>query len=175
MLELPFDNIVVVFGGKGFQQTVNIPISTNCAPLWTDIHVYLYSCDAEFIKSLLSTGKEQRHLSSSTTHCPYIIYLVCYVSRWAWDQRHDDDQRFCFLLASYLNLLLSIMRDGQLPTLIQVKRDGFYSISQTLHSWAAIFHHDQPMAFQTLFRACSSYECFILRAAWLSFKLLGQG
>ena len=24
-------------------------------------------------------------------------------------------------------------------------------------------------------RACSSYECFILRAAWLSLKLLGQG
>ena len=98
VLELLFDNIVVVFGLNCFQQIVDIPISTNCAPLLADTHVYLYSCDAEFIKPLLSTGKKQWHLSSSMTHCPYIIYLVRYVSRWAWDQRHDIEQRFCFLL-----------------------------------------------------------------------------
>ena len=37
MLEFLIDNIVVVFGGKVFQQTVDIPMSTNCAPLLADI------------------------------------------------------------------------------------------------------------------------------------------
>ena len=54
------------------------------------------------------------------------------------------------------------------------------SISQTFRSWVAIFHLRQPMVFfisQLIryARACSSYECFILRAARLSSKLLRQG
>ena len=54
------------------------------------------------------------------------------------------------------------------------------SISQPFRSWVAIFHLRQPMAFLShsvirYARVCSSYECFILRAARLSSKLLGQG
>ena len=52
------------------------------------------------------------------------------------------------------------------------------SISQTFLSWVAIFHLRQPMVFLSQLiryaRACSSYE-WILRAARLSSKLLGQG
>ena len=40
-----------------FQQTVGIPMGTNCAPLLADI--FLYSYEAEFIMSLLSTGTKQ--------------------------------------------------------------------------------------------------------------------
>ena len=57
MLEFLVDNIFVVFGGKVFQQIVGIPMGTNCAPLLADI--FLYSCEAEFIQSLLSTGKKK--------------------------------------------------------------------------------------------------------------------
>ena len=56
MLEFLFDNIFVVFGGKVFQQIVGIPMGTNCAPLLADI--FLYSYEADFIQSLLSTGKK---------------------------------------------------------------------------------------------------------------------
>ena len=54
------------------------------------------------------------------------------------------------------------------------------SILQTFRSWAATSHLRPPMAFfisQLIryARACSSYECFILRASRLSNKLLGQG
>ena len=46
-------------------------------------------------------------------------------------------------------------------------------------SWVAIFHLRQLWCFISQLiryaRACSSYECFILRAARLSSKLLGQG
>ena len=57
MLEFLVDNIVVVFGGKVFQQVIGIPIGTNCAFLLADI--LLYSYEAEFIQSLLSTGKKK--------------------------------------------------------------------------------------------------------------------
>ena len=57
MLEFLVDNIFVVFAGKFFQQIVGIPMGTNCAPLLADI--FLYSYEAEFIQSLLSTGRKQ--------------------------------------------------------------------------------------------------------------------
>ena len=57
MLEFLAVNIFVVFGGKDFQQIVGIPMGTNCAPLLADI--FLYSYEAEFIQSLLSTGKKK--------------------------------------------------------------------------------------------------------------------
>ena len=56
------------------------------------------------------------------------------------------------------------------------------SISQTFRSWVAIFHLRQHMVFLSHIhtyiryaRVCSSYECFIQRAARLSSKLLRQG
>ena len=55
MLEFLVDNIFVVFAGKVFQQIIGIPMGTNCATLLADI--FLYSCEAEFIQSLLSAGK----------------------------------------------------------------------------------------------------------------------
>ena len=61
MLEFLVDNIFVVFGGKVFQQIVGIPMGTNCAPLLADI--FLYSYEAEFIHSLLSTGKKKISIS----------------------------------------------------------------------------------------------------------------
>ena len=57
MLEFLVDNIFVVFGGKVFQQIVGIQMGTNCASLLADI--CLYSYEAEFIQSSLSTGKKK--------------------------------------------------------------------------------------------------------------------
>ena len=60
-LEFLVDNIFVVFGGKVFQQIVGIPMGTNYAPLLADI--FLYSYEAEFIQSLLSTRKNKISIS----------------------------------------------------------------------------------------------------------------
>ena len=57
MLEFLVDNIFVVFGGRGFQQIVGIPIGTNCATLLADI--FLCSYEADLIQSLLSTGNKK--------------------------------------------------------------------------------------------------------------------
>ena len=82
--------------------------------------------------------------------------------------------------ASYLDLLLSIGRDGQLHTSLYDKRDDFnfhitnfpFLSSNIPSSPAYGVYISQPIRYA---RACSSYECFILRAMRLSNKLLGQG
>ena len=57
MLEIFMDNIFVMFGGCVFQQTVGIPMGTNCTPLLTDTFLYLY--EADFIQGLLKkNGKK---------------------------------------------------------------------------------------------------------------------
>ena len=57
ILEFLVDNIFVVFAGKFFQQTVCIPMGTNCASHSVDI--FLYSYESKVIQSLLSTGMKQ--------------------------------------------------------------------------------------------------------------------
>ena len=56
MLEYLIENIFVEFGGRIFQQTIGIPMGTNCAPLLADL--FLYSFKAEFVQSLLQAGKK---------------------------------------------------------------------------------------------------------------------
>ena len=82
--------------------------------------------------------------------------------------------------ASYLDLLLSIGRDGQLRTSLYDKRDDFNFhittipfLSSNIPSSPAYGVFISKLIRYA--RACSSYECFILRAARLSSKLLGQG
>ena len=40
MLEFLIDNIFVFFGGRVFQQTVDIPMGANCAPLLADLFLF---------------------------------------------------------------------------------------------------------------------------------------
>ena len=82
--------------------------------------------------------------------------------------------------ASYRDLLLSIGRDGQLLTSINDKRDDFnfhitnfpFLSSNIPSSPAYGVFISQLIRYA---HACSSYECFILRARRLSSKLLKQG
>ena len=50
MLNFLIDNVFVQFGGRLFQQTVGIPMGTNCAPLLADL--FLYSYESEFLDGL---------------------------------------------------------------------------------------------------------------------------
>jgi hypothetical protein len=47
MLGFLVNNIFVVFGNQVFEQSVGIPMGTNCAPLLADL--FLYSYEAEFV------------------------------------------------------------------------------------------------------------------------------
>ena len=81
---------------------------------------------------------------------------------------------------SFLDLLLSIESDGQLRLSLFDKRDDFnfhitnfpFLSSNIPSSPAYGVFISQLIQYDM---TCSSYECFILRAARLSSKILGQG
>jgi hypothetical protein len=52
MLYFSFDNIFGLFGGRVFQQTSGIAMSTNCVPLLADLILHAY--EADFIQGLLN-------------------------------------------------------------------------------------------------------------------------
>ena len=53
--------IFAMFGGRIFQQTVGIPMVTNCTPVLVDL--FLYSYEADFIQGLLQ--KKENKLARS--------------------------------------------------------------------------------------------------------------
>ena len=81
--------------------------------------------------------------------------------------------------ASYLDLLLSIGRDGQLRTSHYDKRNDF---NFHITNFPFLSSNIPPLPAYGVFisqlvryaRACSSYEYFMLRAVRLASKLLGQ-
>ena len=156
----------------------------NCAPLLADI--FLYSYEAEFIQSLLSTGKKKLASQFNFTYI-YIDGVLSinsldfgnYLGQMYPAELDIKDTTVSNTSASYLDQLLSIGRDSQLPTSLYDKRDDFIfnftnfpflSINIPSSSAYGVFI-SQLIRYV---RACSSYECFILRAARLLYKLLGQ-
>ena len=57
MLKFLIDNLFVIFGGRVFQQTIGIPMGTNCAPLL--VNLFLYSYEADFIQGLLKKNEKK--------------------------------------------------------------------------------------------------------------------
>ena len=184
MLEFLVDNIFVVFVGKVFQQLFGVPMGTNCALLLADIFRY----EAEFIQSLLST--ERKRLASQFNFTYRYIDDVLSINNPDFenylDQRYPPpeleikDTTESNTSASYLDLLLSIGRDGQHHTFLYDNRDDFnfhitnspFLSSNTPSSPAYGVFISQLIRYT---RTSSSYECFIMRAVRLSNKLLGQG
>ena len=160
-------------------------MGTNCAPLLADI--FLYSYEAEFIQSLLSTGKKKL-TSQFNFKYRYIDDVLSinnpdfekYLGQIYPAELENKDTLESNTSASDLDLLLSIESDGQLRTSLYDKRDDFnfhitnfpFLSSNIPSSPAYGVFISQLIRYA---RACSSYECFILRAARLSSKLLRQG
>jgi len=67
MLEFLIDNMFVMFDGRVFQQTIGIPMGTNCAPLIADL--LLYSYEADFIQGLLKKNEKKLARSFNFTFC----------------------------------------------------------------------------------------------------------
>ena len=149
--------------------------------------IFLYSYEADFIQSLLSTGK--KHLASRFNLTYRYIDDVLSINNPEFEnylgqmypaELEIKDTTESTTSASYLDLLLSIGRDGQLHTSIYDKRDDFnfhitnfpFLSSNIPSSPAYGVFISQLIRYA---RACSSYECFILRARRLSSKLLKQG
>ena len=126
MLEFLVDNIFVVFGGKVFQQIVGIPMGTNCTPLLSDI--FLYSYETDLIKSLLSTGKKK--LASHFNFIDDVLSInnpdfENHLGQMYPAELEIKNMTESNTSASYLDLFLSIGRDGQLRTSLYDKHDDF--------------------------------------------------
>ena len=127
MLEYLIDNIIFVeFGGRIFQQTIGIPMGTNCAPLLADL--CLYSYEAEFVQSLLQAGK--KHLAQQFNFTYRYIDDVLSLK----NTKFAEYLEFIYLCeleiketaasSSYLDCYLYI-DNGKLTTRLYNKRDYF--------------------------------------------------
>ena len=130
MINFLIDSIYVELGGEIFQQTIGIPMGTNCAPLLADL--FLYSYEAEFIQQLLANKKKNiaqkfnntfRYIDdvlslSNTSFSNYLhqIYPP------ELDIKNTTETRYS---ASYLDLMLQIDQNGYLTTKLYDKRDDF--------------------------------------------------
>ena len=147
MLEYLIDNIFVEFGGRIFQQTIGIPMATNCAPLLADL--FLYSYEAEFVQSLLQAGKKHlaqqfnftyRYiddvLSLKNTKCAEYLEFI-YLCELEIKETNESAAS-----SSYLDCYLYI-DNGKLTT------NGMTLIFSllTCHSWAVISLLHQHTAF----------------------------
>ena len=141
----------------------------------------------KFIESLLSTGKKKIASQFNFTY-RYIDDVLSinnpdfgnHLGQMFPAELEIKDTTEINTSASYLDLLLSIESDGQLRTSLYDKRDDFnfhiknfpFLSSNIPSSPAYCVFISQHIRYA---RACSSHECFILRAVPLSSKLLGQG
>ena len=144
MLDFLIDSIFVLFGGRVFQQTICIPMGTNCAPLLADLFLHAY--EADVLQGLLK-NKERKWAQTFNSSFRYIDYVLSLNNSRFGDYLHriypnelevkdtTDTQKY----ASYLNLHLEIDNWGILKTKLYDKRDDI-----TLPSPVAIFYdtHD---------------------------------
>ena len=72
MIEFLMDNMYVRSGGQLFQQMVDIPMGTNCAPLLADLFLYFY--ENEFLDKLIKEAKES--LLESSTYYTIIMMTL---------------------------------------------------------------------------------------------------
>ena len=184
MLEFLIDNVFVECGGQVFQQTIGIPMGTNCAPLLADL--FLYSYEAEFIQDLLKSGHKKLAKQFNFTFRYIDDVLSLNNSRFSdnlhlmypeeLEIKNTTDSRNS---ASYLDLLLEFDHQGNLHTRLYDKRDDFnFTIINFPHLSSNIpsspaygIYISQLIRYS---RACSHYKDFLGRAKLLTTKLLGQ-
>ena len=187
MLDFLVYNIFVgFFFGKVFQQTVGIPQWVRIVPLLSPTSFYIHTKRISY-SPLLSTGKKQLASRFDLTY-RYIDDVLSinspefenYLGQMYPAELEIKDTTESTTSASYLDLLLSIGRDGQLHTSIYDKRDDF-NFHITNFPFLSSNIPSSPaygVFISSLIRyaqACSSFECFILRDMRLSSKLLKQG
>ena len=133
MLEFLIDNIFSMFGGQVLQQTVAIPMDTNCASLLTNLFLYAY--EADFIQGLLKKNEKKPARSFNFTFRYIDDILSLNNSRFGdfvdriypieLDTHLSCDTTDTDRSASYLDLCLAIDCEGRLRTKLYNERDDF--------------------------------------------------
>jgi hypothetical protein len=173
-----------MFGGRVFQQTVGIPMGTNCAPLLADL--FLYSYEADFIQGLLKKNEKKIALSFNFTfrYIDDVLSLnnsrfVDFVDRIYPIELEIKDTTYTDRSASYLDLHLKIDSEGRFRTNLYDKRDDFnfptvnfpFICSNIPTTPAYGVYISQMIRYS---KACGSYQDIFDRELLLSRKLLNQ-
>ena len=129
MLELLIDIICVIYGGCVSQQTVDIPMGTNCAPLLADL--FFYSYEADCIQGLLKKNEKTlgRSFNFMFRYSDAVLPLnnsrfgdfvdrIYPIELEIKNTRYDRS-------ASYLDLHLEMDSEGRLRTKLYDKRNDF--------------------------------------------------
>ena len=185
MLEFLIDNIFAMFGGRVFQQTVRIPMGTNCAPHLADLFIYSY--EADFIQGLLKKNEKKLARSFNFTFrytddvlslnnsgfgdCVDHIYHIDLKIK----DTTDTDRS-----ASYIDLHIEIDSEGWLRTKLYDKR---YDINFPIVNFPFICSNMPAAPVYEVYisqmipysRACGSYQDFTDRGLLLTRKLLNKG
>ena len=185
MLEFLIDNIFVMFGGRVFQQTVGIPMGTNCAPLFADL--FLYSYEAYFIHGLLRKNEKKlaRSFNFKFRYIDDVLSLnnskfADFVDRIYPTELEIKDTTDTDGSASYLDLHLDIDSEGRLRTNLYDKRGDFnfsivsfpFMCSNIPAAPAYGVYISQLIRYS---RVCGTYDDFLDRELLLTRKLLNQG
>ena len=172
-------------GGRVFQQTVGIPMGTNCAPLLADL--FLYSYEADFIHGLLKKNEKKiaRSFNFTLRYIDDVLSLnnsrfgnfvdPIYPIELEIKDTADTDRS-----ASYIDLHLEIDCEGRLKTRLYDKRDDFnFSIVNFPFICSNIpaapeygVYISQLIQYS---RACGSYQDFFDKGLLLIRKLRSQG
>ena len=130
MVEFLIDDIFVKFWGHPFCQVIEIPMGTNCAPLFADL--VLYSYERDFLDNMIRSG--HRKLARSFNLCfRYINDLIVFNDKKFWEYIKDiyPSQLNVEIinqsdnLASYLDFTFTIEKDGKLSTELYGKCNDF--------------------------------------------------
>ena len=110
-----------MFGGRVFQQTIGIPMGTNCAPLLANF--FLYSYEAHFIEGLLKKNEKKlaRCFNFTFRYIDDVLSLNNsrfgdFVDRIYSIENEIKDTSNTNRSASYLDLHLEIDSEGRLRT-----------------------------------------------------------
>jgi hypothetical protein len=179
------DNKFAMFGGRVLQQTVGIPMGTNCAPLLTDL--FFYSYEADFIRGLLK--KNEKKLAQSFNFTFHYIDDVLslnnsrfgdFVDRIYPIELEIKDTTDTDRSASYFDLHLEIDSEGRFRTKFYDKKDDFnfpiVNFSFICSNIPAVPAYGVYISQMIRYsRACGSYQDFRDRGLLLTRKLLNQG
>ena len=130
MLKFLIDNIFAIFGGRGSQKRVGIPMSTNCTLLVADL--FLYCQEADFAQGLLK--KNEKNLSRSFNFTFRYINVIISLNDSTFVDFADGIQSIELEIknstyiansVSYINIYLEIESDGRLRIKLYDKRQDF--------------------------------------------------
>ncbi len=184
--EFLIDNIYIKFGDDIFQQTLGIPMGTDCAPVVADLFLHTYEFD--FLNNLIKRKKFSLAKKFSLIF-RYIDDLICinnedfekYISKiYTTDHLELKETTEGDREASYLDLMVSITPDGRLEFRLYDKRDQFnfyivnfpYMDSNIPVKPAYGVYNSQLVRYA---RACTHYKDFLTRHRLLVMKLTKQG